>query len=220
MDSEKRARLMFVFTLILVAIVGGCISTGGPEWEWQRCYTGPSRDLAEVSVLLISRHPVPLSIHSIDGERVRDVTEYHLLPGNHVVESKPEVPRRFLIEYKNEARTLVSEPTGECTTGAAKVAVTLEPGIVYRLNANLAWETDGTSRIYWQARGGKWCPHVEALGSFEKLQDALARQRERFRTLRREKRGPSEVDDIPWPYVELRTLAEPPKHWISARDGK
>ncbi len=220
MDSEKRAHLVFVFTLSLVAIVGGCISIGGPEWKWQRRYTGPSREIAEVSVLLVSRHPVPLSIRSIDGERVRDATEYHLLPGNHVVVSKPEVPRRFLIEYKSAARTLVSEPTGECTTGAAKVAVTLEPGIVYRLNANLAWETDGTSRIYWQAPGGKWCPHVEALGSFEKLQDALARQRERLRTLHREKRGLSGADDIPWPHIALRTLEDPPKHWLASRDGK
>ncbi len=220
MDSEKRAHLMFVFTLSLVAIVGGCISIGGPAWKWQRCYTGPSRALADVSVLLVARHPVPLRIRSIDGARVRDATEYHLLPGNHVVVSTPEVPRRFLIEYKDEASTFATEPTGEYTTGAATVALTLELGIVYRLTADLAWEKDGTSRIYWHGRGGKWCPRVEALGSFEELRDALAHQRERSRTLRREKRVPSEADDIPWPVVALRTLENPPKHWISARDDK
>jgi hypothetical protein len=213
-------RLLHVLSLGLALILSGCIRAGAPEWKWQRCYKGQPRAFADVSILLVARHPVPLRIRSIDGNRVPDATEYHVLPGNHTVVSQLDIPRRFLIEYKEQACTLATEPTGQCTTGAATVELALEPGIVYRMNADLDWQKDGTSRVYWESRGGRWCPRVEAMGSFEALKNALAHQRETFRMWHPEKRGVSEPGDIPWPYVALHTLANPPKHWESLKSKR
>ena len=93
--------------------------------------------------------------------------------------------------------------------------------MVYRLTADLAWQKDGTSRVYWKGRGGKWCPRVEAIGSFEALKHTLAHREERVRTWGQEKQGPSKFGDIPWPYViTVNTGANPPKHWVSSEDDK
>jgi hypothetical protein len=229
MHTETRPYLLFTLTFALLPAISGCISTGRPEWKWQRCYKGPPRAFADISVLLVAPHrvnflpmghPVPLRIRSIDGKRVRDATEYHLLPGDHIVVSKLKVPRRFLIEYKDDACALASEPIGECTTGAATATLTLEPGIVYRLAADLDWQRDGPNRVYWRGRHGKWAPRVEPLGSFETLKDALAHQQELLLMQRQEKRGPSGIGAIPWPYIALRFGAKPPKHWVLSEDDE
>jgi len=226
MQTETRPYLLLMLAFGLLPAISGCSTTGGPEWKWERCYEGPPRAFADSAVLLVARYPAPLfhdvhlRVRSIDGERVSDATEYHLLPGSHAVVSQLKFPRNFRIEYRDNACALASEPTGECTTGDATSALTLEPGIVYRLTADLAWQKDGTSRVYWKGRGGEWCPRVEALGSFEALKDALARQQERLRMWRQEKRGPSEPGDIPWPYVALHPGAKPPKHWVLSEDDK
>lgn len=240
MNLNRRSILPLVPALGWVSILtGGCISTGGPEWMCHRCYTGPRRAVADVAVVLAPRYPYPLRLRAIDGERVREADEYHLLPGTHTLVLEPEglsVDRGRLMKWSGERAT---------------IAPTLEQGNVYRLAADFAWgdralpegrtcerkwnEIGEPGRRYWytyipgRGRGnylptmvqevwrhrqrGQWSARVEELGSFDALKGELARQLDRVRTgLQERSLG---LADIPWPYPMWGWGIEPPKHWLS-----
>lgn len=122
--TAKNLHLCLVLALGLAPTLAGCAYSVGP-WSWQCCYAGPSRSLDEIAVLLVAQRPLPLHVNSIDGVAVGRAREYHLLPGNHVVEMLP------VSGDLSGARQHKSDPQ------TANFA--LEAGTVYLLTADVTW---------------------------------------------------------------------------------
>ncbi len=223
MNAELRVHLFLMAMSGLAPALSGCITRSGLEWEWQRCYPGPTRNCSDISVLLIARDRLPLRALSIDNVRVRAATEYHLLPGDHVVVSQPDgrlpVAIPFERDSANKTYTFVGGRKGELKGEPAPMAVSLEPGLVYRLTAQLVWEDDGSGHLYWRNKRSEWHPRVECMGRFEALKSALARQQQAFRSGGQRRRDPTQAADIPWPRLKLGTLQRAPVHWMPADQG-
>ena len=145
---------------VMLCLSIGCASRNqnwGPsappqrEWQWERCYEGPPRPLAEIAVLWVTSDPLALRVNSIDGVGVREASEYHLLPGYHVVLTQP-----------------VSRGNVTTTADPATAGCTLEAGTVYQLTADVTWEKADYQATYYgssYSQRFQWSPRTQEVGS-------------------------------------------------------
>ena len=241
MSCVKHIHRPIALILGFAPVLCGCFRSGGPEWKWQRCFTGPRRDLTEVAVVLAPRDPCSLQLRSVDGKRVREVQEYHVLPGTHTL----------LLELRGIGCGYPALRLYKWSGEPATIAPTLERGCVYRLAADLAWGNDvlpegkacqrewseSSGKPSWSSQlqftpgvgwgsiprlvapvwrhreRGQWVARIEELGAFTALRDDLAHQQASTRRTPYRVEGPS---NIPWPYLMWGWGIRPPKHWLSA----
>lgn len=158
----SRSRALFGGTMLLTLwLSAGCASHNPDwsagiapqgEWRWERSYEGPPRPLSEIAVLWVASAPLALRVNSIDGVGVREATEYHLLPGYHLVVTQPGSQGNLTI-------TGDPPPTLGCT---------LEAGSVYWLTADVTWEKADYQATPWGSNFSQrfqWTPRTEAVGS-------------------------------------------------------
>jgi len=223
MVAENRPSIWIVLTLGVLPVVSGCPSKSR-EWKWERCYEGKPRELADVSVLLVARDRLPLRARSIDGDRVRERTEYHLLPGDHLVVSRPDgqLPLSLGMGCPGVTYTIKAGRKGKIKGDDQEAALTLKPGVVYRLTAELAWEEDEEEEdhVVWRSGKSTWSPRLEPLGSVEEVKNALARRQAFFEMALRGELGAAQAGDIPRTSLNLGTSERPPEHWSIADPEK
>ncbi len=137
---------------ILLALAFSLSATGcavNRDWKCKRCYEGPARAFSDISVVLVASggNPVP-RIRSIEGKRVPDCVEYHLMPGTH---------------------TIVAGSRRGRTTDIP-LTCTLRAGFVYKLTADI-WNVKQETDYYIRGMSVEcdWRPRLAKLGTFEEL---------------------------------------------------